>query len=423
MASSVYLASFMVAYQSFGRHLLIMSPDNTTVTIVSDDGAETSVQMSQQLRGMTVSSSTKTIAICTDVNSSIAAIGIYERTSFVSAFSAVKISNVLHGEYYIAVSPDTSSKSPIQNRLLITAFYDNTEVEFLSNSEIMYTMSGRWNSSKFNGRYITLHKMDFITIAATTDVSGTEFRTTKPVSFVSGHQCASIPLGVAACDPIVEQIPPVSAWGTFFTLSAFKRDGVGDIVKIIASKSHTTITVTCWNNNNSKILLQNQLDHTEHLSFELSTSDTCLLNSSSPVLVVQFSTGGALSPTKKGDPSMALVPHLGQYFASGQTGFISPGLKQHRTDYEHFANIFVYYPSGLAINNPLFDGVDIITDGNFEEIILGQYQLPTALQGSIRIYKGSIGPGPHTIKTVGHVSVIVYGYHTWEMYSYAVADI
>jgi hypothetical protein len=424
VCNDVYITSYLLNYKSLGkRSIILVSTDDTTVVDVTVVGSYTLYNLTSgsPLR-LEYPTSAKTVAICTDTDADMTVVGINSESGSTDAFWIPRLPNTYQRETYMIMTPKVSSALESRATSTISAFYDNTEVEIIVGPGADYTISGTVHASSSQSHF-TLNNMEYISIAGNNDLTGAEIQSNKPISVVSGHECARIPQKVPACDHVVEQVPPVSKYGRFFILSAFKRDAPEYIIKILASANNTKLVVICWTKNTSEILLQAELNSTKHLSFNLSSSETCFLNSSSPILVMQFSAAGTFSRTEKGDPSMTIVPHLGQYFMTGHTRFISPEIRRDREDYQHFANIYIYYPNGSSFNSPLFDKLDIHSDGIFEEIILAQHLLPTLLQGSIYIYKGSVGQGTHTIKTDGYVSAIVYGYTHWEMYSYTAADI
>ena len=65
---------------------------------------------------------------------------------------------------------------------------------------------------------IMLHEAETLLVANTSDLTGTVVLSTKPIALFSGHGCANVPALVTACDHLVEQIPPVSTWGSSLLL-------------------------------------------------------------------------------------------------------------------------------------------------------------------------------------------------------------
>ena len=397
----------------------MVSSYDTNITDVTKTTKKAYPITAGSLKELTKPSTIQPTAICTDTNIDLITIGMNNEDGSVDAFLSFKLSNVLEASTFIIITPDTDTSLTTANNFIITAFYNDTEVEVISNLTVRYAISGSW-SSKNNTKY-TLNSFDYLSITAKVDLTGTEIRTNKPASVFSGHHCPNIPIGVRACDHVVEQIPPVSSWGRQLVVTAFQRNVPGDIVKIVASENNTEITVKCLNDNVPEIVVQKVLNGSEHLRFQLPSIGTCLINSSHPILAVQFSTGSSLSPNSLGDPSMTIIPNMDMYFKSGRARFISPIINTTLSDpYMHFVNIYIYYPPGVNITTPTIDGVSLPNNESFQQIIIGQPFLSEGVNGTFHIFKGPVPGGLHVIETNGHVAAIVYGYRTWEMYSYTI---
>ena len=77
------------------------------------------------------------------------------------------------------------------------------------------------------------------------DFTGTKIIANHPVSVFSGAKCVAVSdtMTKSSADHLVEQMIPVSMWGTkFVTISTPGRD-IGDYFRIIASEDSTTISV------------------------------------------------------------------------------------------------------------------------------------------------------------------------------------
>ena len=79
------------------------------------------------------------------------------------------------------------------------------------------------------------------TDAAPQDLSGSLITSNKPIAVFGGMQCANIPMGYVACDHIVEQLPPATAWGKNFISVPLKTRTRGDTFRFLASANGTTI--------------------------------------------------------------------------------------------------------------------------------------------------------------------------------------
>lgn len=65
---------------------------------------------------------------------------------------------------------------------------------------------------------ITLQREETLLLAYNGDLNGTKVTANRPISFFSGDACSAIPLVGRGhtCDQIIEQLPPVEAWGCTF---------------------------------------------------------------------------------------------------------------------------------------------------------------------------------------------------------------
>src|SRR5690606_4423903 len=102
--------------------------------------------------------------------------------------------------------------SSVPSLTAIVGVQDNTQVKITSP---VATTSGAAGTE----RIISLNKMETFLVASSgnrVDLSGTTIESDKPIAVTSGAQCANIPVGVTACDHIVEMMPPLNAWGNSF---------------------------------------------------------------------------------------------------------------------------------------------------------------------------------------------------------------
>ena len=68
---------------------------------------------------------------------------------------------------------------------------------------------------------ITLNKMQTLLVLSVDDLTGSRIISNKPLTVISGHECANIPLSEAGCEPLAVQVPPTATWGTEFLLAPF----------------------------------------------------------------------------------------------------------------------------------------------------------------------------------------------------------
>ena len=196
VASNVYLVSYLQNYRAVGRRsVILVATDDTSVTAITKDESNTHDLSSGSPQTLEYSTSTKVVAMCTDTDAEITAIGINSESRSLDAFRISKVPDILKPEVYVAITPEVSSSYQLQVGIVVSAFFDNTEVEITIGLTTSYTlsMSGMLNTSSPQPHF-TLSSMDYISISGSSDLTGAEIRSSKPVTVVSGHECANIPL-------------------------------------------------------------------------------------------------------------------------------------------------------------------------------------------------------------------------------------
>uniref|UniRef100_A0A1X7VD55 Ig-like domain-containing protein n=1 Tax=Amphimedon queenslandica TaxID=400682 RepID=A0A1X7VD55_AMPQE len=222
---------------------------------------------------------------------------------------------------YYAMSIGTDESTSFST-LLIVSSNNNTNITITPT--VTVTIPPNLTQS---GRQIVLNAGQSITIqlqyletlllkpvAALADLTGTKVESHKPLSVYSGHTCGFIPVGQFACDFVGEQIPPVVSWGNEFLVQSFYNRQSGYILKLIGSQNSTTVNILCDNGNSYSLSLQEGGVLSQTIS-----QTSCYINSTSPILVAQFSLAqfADASFTSYGDPAMTIIPPLHQYATSG----------------------------------------------------------------------------------------------------------
>lgn len=140
------------------------------------------------------------------------------------------------------------------------------------------------------------------------DLSGTEVIANRPLSVISGHECANVPVNVGGCDHILTQIPPTVMWGKNFILMPFSGRTGGQVFKVVSADNNTTLYHDCTNNSTVNTV---RLSSGTMLEFNTSSYKACHVKSDKPIIVAQFSVGKDIDGL--GDPTLMIVPPLEQY--------------------------------------------------------------------------------------------------------------
>lgn len=249
-----------------------------------------------------------------------------------------------------------------------------------------------------------LHKMQTLLISSVDDLTGTKIISNKPLTVISGHECANIPPSRSGCEPLAVQIPPVFTWGTEFLLAPFSGRSGAQTFKAITSQDNTFFTSTCGTTSE---------ETREDTVFQLDTDEYCYLKASKPVLLAQLSFGGSLD--RLGDPAIAMISPIDQYIR--ETEFFSLPIREFSSNYisitvraEH------YIPDSILLDGNRITCMwqEIYSDAITFDIV--GYGCNTAISSESAV---------HTQHTVTHsdsgglISVLAYGFSTFPAQGYA----
>jgi hypothetical protein len=223
----------------------------------------------------------------------------------------------------------------------------------------------------------------------TFDLSGTLITSDKPIAVFGGNQCTNIPAtgGFTACDHVIEQLPPTSAWGqSFLTVPLATRTG-GDTFRVLAAEDNTNVSI-----NGVNVATLNKGQRHEQI---ITGSASIVANNA--VLVAQYSNSSSFDNVTS-DPFMMLIPPFEQFLGAytittPATGFAT-----------NFANIVA--PSA-AVGNITLDGV-AIPPGSFTPIGASGFsgaQVPITL-------------GSHNFVGNMPFGIFVYGFANFDSYGY-----
>lgn len=217
---------------------------------------------------------------------------------------------------------------------------------FLStNLTVSYNGNSYTNGDVFTvslDRYHTFHCYQ-----QTGDFTGTKIVANHPVSVFSGAIKATVSdtMSQKSADHLVEQMIPVSMWGTkFFTISTPGRD-IGDYFRIIASEDSTTISVPGHTNHT--------INATEYIQLNVDTGDYKMVTSDKAAMVVMFGKSSKKNDGGNGDPHMTVIPPSPQY--SSDYAFTT--IKSSTGEFTNYAVVVIdtSMTGGLMVDNVLTD--------------------------------------------------------------------
>ena len=155
------------------------------------------------------------------------------------------------------------------------------------------------------------------------DLTGTLIRASRPIAVFSGHVCAYVPLTIAACNHLVEQLPPVETWGRHFYVGTLRQRS-RYVVRVLAHLPQTRIFI----NDQPVATLE------AGAFWEQTFTETVQITSDKPILVAQFSEGFR-NGDSIGDPMMLLITPTQQFLTRYR--FATPV----QGSWRHFINVVI----------------------------------------------------------------------------------
>lgn len=237
------------------------------------------------------------------------------------------------------------------------------------------------------------------------DFTGTTVLADKPCGVVSGAACADFNFGVEhRCNPLMEQLPHVDAWGTLFVVAPFHRQDVG-LFRILARCDNTVITIR----NNEVIATLNRGEVHQVL-----LDAVYRVSASQPVLMAQMVTSTSRGLQDRsvayGDPSMTIVPPVEQY---GQAYRV------------HLPPLTARQDAGSPVGWRHY--MHIMFDAAAEPGLLLDGAPPTwlsrAVQGPLIVGIAEVGLGRHEVNATLPVGVITYGYTVSDAYGFSPGNV
>ena len=197
---------------------------------------------------------------------------------------------------------------------------------------------------------VALHRAETLLIKSVGDLTGTKVTSNRPISIFSGDQCTNVPSGVAACDPIVEQLPPVEAWGRQFATVPLKTRMSFDVFRVVAAEDSTMVNISCTLHNGTKGNVDTySLNESSFVDVNISSTDYCWMEADKRILLLQFAVGVTADHVPS-DPFMALVPAVSHYTNS----FTLPVVQSSIVNFFHYLNIIIpaehYQPDQIFLD-------------------------------------------------------------------------
>ena len=258
---------------------------------------------------------------------------------------------------------------------------------------------------------VTLHRAETLLIAFVGDLTGTKVTSNRPISFLSGDQCPYIPRGVGGCDQIVEQLPPVEAWGRQFATAPLKTRKSFDVFRFVAAENSTTVTISCTVNSSTQGYVDTfTLNESGFADVQVNSTDFCWMEADKGILLLQFAVGTEVDSVPS-DPFMALVPAVSHYTNS----FTLPVVNSSLNNFTHYLNIIIpaehYQPDqifldGQSLQSLALEFVAIVRNGEtmaYASQVEVSATTHTLIHGNSRGLFGVVSYGFARSVSYGHV--------------------
>ncbi|CAH1238822.1 FCGBP [Branchiostoma lanceolatum] len=213
--------------------------------------------------------------------------------------------DVLGKEYFVASYSPRSVTCP--SEFAIFGVKNATSVSVTVKGTVNYQGRHYTNGSVLE---LTLDPLEAIQFQGSnmTDLTGTNIVSDKPVSVMSGARCANVPLRYGWAGHLVEHLPPVTSWGRLFVTVPLATRRAGDVFRLVAARNDTVIDVTG--------LPPRTLQAGDIWELDISSSTYTTMNSSQPIMVLQYSTGEQSDDVVSTGPFMMYLPPVGQFVAN-----------------------------------------------------------------------------------------------------------
>ena len=220
------------------------------------------------------------------------------------------------------------------SQLAVIATEDSTTVTITPKSP---TVSGRFADVPFQ---VNLRKGDVYQVIGASpgkdkpsDLTGTLVQSTKPIAVFSGHNGAYIPAREQGYNHLVEQLPPVSAWGRhYYVGKLFGR--TKSTIRVVAAENDTKIF-----SNGQLVSLLNAGEYYEDGNVRENTQIT----GDKRIMVAQYAHGFVNSLDSIGDPMMILITPTQQFLKRYRM------LTPIRGEWRHYVNIVVPREASSAL--------------------------------------------------------------------------
>jgi len=315
----------------------------------------------------------------------VAVYGLNQQERTTDAYLGLPVDSL--GTDYLVMAAKSDLVNP-GSQLAVVGVQDSTSVTITPSATVGSRVAGApYTISLDQGQTYFLE-----TAIMGEDLTGSVVQSTKPVAVFGGHRCANVPGNVAACDHVVEQLPPVPTWGQNFVTTPFATRTSGDVFRILASEDSTVVQI------DGSVVAN--LNRGQFHEVDIASAQFSHITASRPVLVAQLMKG-QYSDDVNADPLLMLVLPTEQFLPSYVISTAGGAFTGATSNY-----VNVTAPTSV-VGSVLLDGTPIPAS-DFTAI-------GTSGFSGAQI---NISPGIHPIRAPDPIGVNVYGFAYRDSYGY-----
>ena len=219
------------------------------------------------------------------------------------------------------------------------------------------------------------------------DLTGTTVTSTKPIAFLTGHNCTQNSRDSSYCGMLLEMEPPARDWGTSFIVGKFAGKDYS-IVRIIANSDSTRVWL-----NGAPIA---QLMRGGYCEVDTLHGDA-VISTSKPALVAQYATNALSDRVRIGGPFLIFITPNDRFISEVTATPVIEGV------FMDYLNVVVP-DSGIA---------SLELDG----VVFGKYPATADLESKRKVPHSPYSiltfrtpPGRHLVRCAVPVAVYSYGF-------------
>jgi len=330
----------------------------------------------------------------------------------------------LGNEYIISSYTDSRNSyddyKSIPSMTAIIATEDQTEIDILFGGNSLFNSSNSPNR-RYTTKSKTLNKGDiwlFSSLDNGDDLSGSKITSNKPISIISGNQCANIPTHNQLCDYITDMELPIEYWGTEYIVPKLHSRRYEPIVRVFAKEEETKIfrdgqlvtVLTKSGGVSGEAFIEIPRNTNAPKSYKLSADK--------PIKVVLYNTGTAEDNDNivQGGPFMMTLSPLENMVNFTQV--FTP--INENAGFNNFINIVYHLDSNSETPKDLLIGIKDKENIIWKPIADFDISYNEKVSTNLAIVELNVNPGKeYFIKSTSKFNVYSYGFSTIKSYGFA----